>query len=292
MFGMDLVSIVTAALAGAAGGAIGALVASILPEAARNLRTVIIVAFIVALPALGKPVLAPYVEQYAGTWLRSGQFDTLYASEVRTELAKFPALERIFREHPETERRFREAARKVYEEGGAKRLLEQAPAIGADTLSDAILLYIPRARGEDLVRFAVTMSDLLERFNQRDPEACILYQFGTKLGVPLDNSRLKAAIGDDGEKRLTDTMNALVANAIDRAVPHDRAKGEAAVTELAKRHAPLLVGGAAEVASGARIYKDKAEAQAACGFAAAMFRDLATMDKAEAELILRHLYAA
>lgn len=291
MFGLDLVSIVTAGLAGAAGGAIGALIASMLPETAKGLRTAIIVALIVALPLLGKPLLTPYVEQYAGTWLRSGQFDTLYESEVRSELAKIPALERIFRDHPETERRFREAARKAFEEGGAKQLLEQAPSIGANTLSDAIMLYIPRARGEDLVQFAVTMSDLLERFNQRDPEACILYQFGTKLGVPLDNSRLKAAIGDDGEKRLTDTMNALVANALDEPVPHDRVKGEAAVTELAKRHAPLLVGGAAEVASGGRIYKDKDEAQAACGFAAAMFKDLATMDKAESELILRHLYA-
>lgn len=292
MFGMDLVSIVTAGLAGAAGGAIGALLASFLPESAKGLRTAIIVAFMVALPTLAKPALTPYVEQYAGAWLRSGQFDALYESELKAGLRKIPALERVFRDYPDTEKRFREAARKAYEEGGASELLEQAPAIGASTLSDAIILYIPRARGEDLVQFAVTMSDLLARFNERDPEACILYQFGTKLGVPLDNSRLQAAIGEDGEKRLTDTMNALVANALDKPVPHDPTKGEAAVTDLARRHAPLLVGGAAEVASGARIYKDKAEAQAACGFASAMFRDLATMDKAEAELILRHLYAS
>jgi hypothetical protein len=63
------------------------------------------------------------------------------------------------------------------------------------------------------------------------------------------------------------------------------------VSQLAQRHAPLLTGSSSEVATGARIYKDVAEARTACTFAAAMFRDLATMDKATSELIMRHLYA-
>lgn len=292
MFGMDLVSIVTAALAGAAGGAIGALIASMLPETAKGLRTIVIVGFIVALPTLAKPALTPYVEQYAGTWLRAGQFDALYDTEVTAELRKIPAIERLFRDYPETGKRFREQARKAYEAGGAKNLLETAPTIGADALGDALMLYMPKARGEDLILFATTMADTLTLMNERDPEVCILYQFGSKLGAPLDNSRMTATIGTEGQKRLVDTMNALVLNAGDKAVEHDRVKGEAAVSQLAQRHAPLLTGSSSEVATGARIYKDVAEAKAACTFAAAMFRDLATMDKATSELILRHLYAS
>jgi hypothetical protein len=292
MFGMDLVSIVTAALAGAAGGAIGALIASRLPETAKGLRAAVIVGFIVALPVLARPALAPHVEQYAGTWLRAGQFEALYDTEVTAELKKIPAIERLFRDYPETGKRFREQARKAYEAGGARNLLETAPAIGADALGDALMLYMPKARGEDLILFATTMADTLTLMNERDPEVCILYQFGSKLGVPLDNTRLTATIGKESQKRLVDTMNALVLNAGDTAVAHDRVKGEAAVSQLAQRHAPLLTGSSSEVATGARIYKDVAEAKTACTFAAAMFRDLATMDKATSELIMRHLYAS
>ncbi len=66
---------------------------------------------------------------------------------------------------------------------------------------------------------------------------------------------------------------------------------EGDVADLAERHARLLTGNAAEVAAGTRLHKDKAEAQAACSFATAMFKDLATMDPTIAERIMRQLYA-
>lgn len=291
MFGIDLVALVTAAIAGAIGGLIGALIARQVPEARANLRIAIIVAGVVVLPVLARPFLAPQVEQVAGSWLRTSQFDTLYDTEVLAELKKMPAYERIFREHPEIEKKFRAAARKAYQAGGAKALLQRAPAIGAEVLSDSLMLYLPRARGEDLILFARTMAQIVSAMNERDPELCIIYQFGTQFGQPLDNARLEAVIGRDSQTTMLDAMNKVVSNAASQPVPFDRTRAEGDVADLAERHAPLLTGNAAEVAAGTRLHKDKAEAQAACSFAAAMFKDLSTMDPAIAERIMRQLYA-
>lgn len=291
MFGIDLVALVTAAIAGAIGGLVGALIARRVPEARANLRIAIIVTGMVALPVIARPFLSPWVEQIAGNWLRTSQFDTLYDTEVLAGLKKMPAYERIFREHPDIETKFRAAARKAYESGGARALVDRAPTIGAEVLSDALMLYLPRARGEDLILFARTMAKIVSAMNERDPELCIIYQFGTQFGLPLDNARLEAVVGRDGLKTMLDAMNQVVSNAASDIVPFDRARAEGEVADLAERHAPLLTGNAAEVAAGTRLHKDKAEARAACSFATAMFKDLATMDPGTAERIMRQLYA-
>lgn len=292
MFGMDMVALVTAAIAGALGGLVGALIAGRMADQKTMIRTAIIVACISGFSIIGRPLLEPYVERIAGPWMRTSQFDVLYGSEMEASLKKIPAFERIFREHPDVEKRFREAARKAFEQGGAPNLRAKASSIGSDVLGDALLLYLPRARAEDLVLFAVTMSDILSAMNERDPELCIIYQFGSELGQPLDNARLQAVIGDTGQDRLLAVMNKIVVNAGNSPVPHDRTRGAREVANIAERHAPLLTGSSAEVAAGERLHKDVAEAKAACSFATAMFKDLATMDPKSAELIMRQLYAS
>jgi hypothetical protein len=291
MFGMDMVALVTAAIAGALGGLVGALIAGKVAQKNTMIRTAIIIAGITGFSVMGRPILAPYVEHIAGPWMRTSQFDALYGSEIEASLKKVPAFERIFREHPDVEKKFRDAARKAFEQGGAPNLRAKASSIGSDVLGDALLLYLPGARAEDLVLFAVTMSDILTAMNDRDPELCIIYQFGTQLGQPLDSARLQAVIGETGQRRLLETMNTIVVNAGDNPVPHDRTRGAREVANIAERHAPLLTGSSAEVAAGERLHKDIAEAKAACSFATAMFRDLATMDPKSAELIMRQLYA-
>ena len=291
MFGIDLVALVTAATAGVIGGLIGALIARQLPAARKNLRVAIIVAGVVIPPVIARPFLAPWVEQVAGSWLRTSQFDVLYDTEVLAGLRKMPAYERIFREHPDIEKKFRAAARKAYQAGGAKGLVERAPAIGADVLSDSLMLYLPRARREDLILFARSMAQIVSAMNERDPELCIIYQYGAQFGQPLDNSRLEAVIGRDSQKNMLEAMNRVVSNASSEPISFDRTRAEEEIADLAERHAILLTGDAAEVAAGARLHKDKAEARAACSFAAAMFKDLATMDPTIAERIMRQLYA-
>lgn len=292
MFGMDWVSIIAAGIAGAAGALLGGLLGALLPESAKNLRIILVVALAVSAPTFAKPYIEPYVETQLGPTLRAGQFEAVFESELVPAFKKIPALERIFRDFPDTEKKFRDKAREAYEAGGAKGLVEASGGIGAEVLGEAFMTYMPRARREDLMLFATSMAETFSMLNEKDPEACILHQFGTNYGRPLGNSRLLAAIGKEGQQRLLAAMNAIVVNAGDKPVTYDKAKADSAVGALAQRHAPLLTGKSAEVASGSRPPANVEEAKAACSFAVALFKDLVSIDPNEAELVMRHLFAA
>src|SRR5260221_643500 len=121
MFGLDLVSIIAAAIGGGAGAALGAFLTSIFK--APRLRVALVAGLTAAGAALSHTVITPVIEQFAGPTLRAGQFDTTYQAEVAPALKKIPALERIFREHPDMEAQFREKARQAYEAGGANGLM-------------------------------------------------------------------------------------------------------------------------------------------------------------------------
>jgi hypothetical protein len=289
MFGLDIVAII----AGAIGGGVGGLVGSLLgfPFKSPQVRRVLAVAFVTAGIGISQPIIKPLVDGQIGTSIRANQFDTTYENEVLPAVKKVPALERIFRDHPETAANFRAKARQSYEKGGAQQLLNDAPSIGAEVLAAAFISYMPRARTQDLILFAATMGDVLSAFNDKDPEACVLYQFGATYGRPLGHDRLLAAIGEDRQKKQLDVMNVLVVNAGDKPVTFDETKATLAVASLAQRHADLLTGKSNEVAQGKRPPADTAEAKAACGFAAALFNDIATTDAATAELILRKMFS-
>ncbi len=207
------------------------------------------------------------------------------------EFKKIPALEKIFRDDPKVAERFKEKARAAYEAGGASGLTEAANGIGAEVLGEALGRYLPRARTQDLIQFAKVMADILGALHDKDPEACILHQFGAALGRPLSTSRLNTVIGKEGQDKQLAVLNDLVLNATDTAPAFDKAKADTAVTALAQRHAPLLTGSSAEVAGGKRLPANVDEAKVACSFAVALFKDLSTMDGATAELTLRSMFA-
>jgi hypothetical protein len=286
---MDWVSIISAAIAGGIGGAIGGLIGSMFSNKTVSTAAVVVLAVIGG--AVGKQFVQPHVETYLGPSLRGSQFDSLYESQIKTEIKTIPALERIFKDDPSVEQRFKDKARAAYESGGAKGLLEASGGIGAQVIGEAMGRYLPRARALDLLLFAKTMAEILDAMNAKDPEACILHQFGASYGKPLAPSRLNAAIGKDGQDKQLAALNALVMNAGPTIVVFDKAKADAAIAALAQRHAPLLAGNAAEVAGGKRPPANLDEAKAACGFALALFKDVATMDPATAELILRGMFA-
>lgn len=287
---MDWVSIISAGIAGGLGGALGAIVGSFFSN--KSVRTAAIVALAVAGGNLGKQFVQPQVEKLLGPSLRADEFDTVYAQQIVPEFKKVPALERIFRDDPAVEQRFKEKARAAYEAGGAHGLNEAASGIGAEVLSGAMVRYLPRSRTQDLIQFAKVMADVLGSLNAKDPEACILHQFGATYGRALPTSRLNAAIGKEGQDKQLAVLNDLVLNATDTAPAFDKAKADAAITALAQRHAPLLTGSSAEVAGGKRPPKDVDEAKAACSFAVALFKDLSTMDTPTAELVLRSMFSA
>jgi hypothetical protein len=290
MFGLDLVSIIAAAIGGGVGGALGGLLSVVFNRP--GVRAGLVAGLAVAGAAIGSPLIKPFLETSVGTSVRGAQFDATYEAEFLPAIARIPAFARVLREHPEVGAKLRAKAREAYEKGGAAGLVEDASAIGALVLGDAFISYMPRARGEDLILFAKTMGEIFGAMNAKDPEACILYQFGTNYGRPLSTSRLLAAIGTDGQQKQVDVMNAIVVNAADAPIAFDTAKAELAIAALGTRHAPLLTGKSAEVAQGARPPTDAAEAKAACSFGEAMFNDLATMDKATAELALRKMFAS
>lgn len=218
-------------------------------------------------------------------------FDTVFKFKFLPEVKKIPALDRIFRDHPEVEAQFRTQARAAYEAGGPKELLEQAGTIGAAVLANAFASYMPRARAEDLMLFSLAMAGILGTMNETDPEACILYQHGPALGQPLGTSRMLAAVGRERQRKLLDAMNAIVVNAADKPVPFDDAKATVVFTALAVKAAPLLTGNSSEVAEGKRLPKDTAEAKAACSFGATLFKEASELDPPTAELALRKMFA-
>jgi hypothetical protein len=286
---MDWVSIISAGIAGGAGGALGAILGSLFQN--NSIRTALVVALAVICGNLGKPLVEPHVETYLGASLRGGQFDSLYESQIKAEITKIPALERIFKDDPTVEQRFKDKARAAYEKGGAKELLESASGIGAEIIGEALGRYLPRARAQDLILFAKTMTEVLDVMNAKDPEACILHQFGASYGKPLPTSRLDAVIGKEGQEKQLAALNALVTNAGPTIVAFDKPKADAAIPALAQRHAPLLTGNSAEVAGGKRPPANVEEAKVACSFALALFKDVSTMDPATAELVLRAMFA-
>lgn len=219
------------------------------------------------------------------------QFDTVFKFQFLPEIKKIPSLERIFRDHPEIEAQFRAAARAAYERGGSKGLLEDAGTIGATVLGNAFASYMPRARGEDLMLFTISMAGILGTMNETDPEACILYQHGPNFGRPLESSRLIAAIGRERQRKLLDSMNAVVVNAADKPVAFDDAKATEVFTVIAVKAAKLLTGNSSEVAEGKRLPVDVAEAKAACSFGAALFKEASELEPAKAELALRKMFA-
>jgi hypothetical protein len=286
---MDWVSIISAGIAGGIGGALGGLIASMFSN--KSIGTAAVVALAVVGGSLGKPLVQPYVETYLGPSLRGSQFDSLYESQIKAEIGKIPALQRIFKDDPTVEQRFKDKARAAYERGGAKELLEASGGIGAQVIGEAMGHYLPRARAQDLMLFAKTMAEVLETMNAKDPEACILHQFGASYGKPLPVSRLNAVIGKEGQDKQLAALNALVMNAGPTVVVFDKPKADAAIAALAQRHAPILTGNAAEVAGGKRPPANADEAKVACSFALALFKDVSTMDPATAELILRGMFA-
>src|SRR4051794_11058017 len=109
MFGLDLISIIAAGIAGGIGGALGGLLG--LLTTSRQARLLLVVVPAVAGSQILKPLIVPVVEQFAGTSVRGGQFEATYENEVLPEIKKIPALERIFREHPDVEAKFRAKAK-------------------------------------------------------------------------------------------------------------------------------------------------------------------------------------
>jgi len=286
---MDWVAIIAAGIGGGIGGGLGGLVGRMFSS--NGVRIALVVGLALLGANLAKPVIQPQVEAYLGPSLRGSQFDSLYESQIKAEIKKIPALARIFKDDPTVEQRFKDKARVAYEKGGAKELLESSGGIGAEVIGEAMGRYLPRARAQDLMLFAKTMAEVLDVMNAKDPEACVLHQFGASYGKPLPTSRLNAAIGKEGQDKQLAALNALVTNAGPTVVVFDKPKADAAIGELAKRHAPLLTGNAAEVAGGKRPPANAEEAKVACSFALALFKDVSTMDAATAELILRGMFA-
>jgi len=290
MFGLDWVAIIAAGIGGAVGGAIGALIASY--SRSGIIKTMLIVAPIVFGARLGPAFIQPELEKAVGPQVRTVQFDAVYESEIRPDIVKQASLARIFKDDPKVEAAFKDELRKAYQTGGAKGAFEAAAGIGARTLGDTFIRYMPRARSEDLLGYTKTMASILENLRDKDPEACVLMLFGTKHGQTLSTSRLKAAIDDHGMKSMLAINNDVVANAGETPVEFDKARGEALTTEVAQRHAGLLTEKSAEVATGSRLHTSREEAHAACGFSTALFVDIVALPPEDAETVLRYMFHA
>jgi hypothetical protein len=290
VFGLDWVSIIAAAAGGGIGGALGMALASFSKSGV--IRTMLIVAPIVLGGRLGPLLIQPELEKTIGPQVRTAQFDAAYSSEIRPGIVKHAALDRIFKEDPATEAAFKAELRKAYQDGGAKGAMEAAAGIGARVLGNVFVRYMPRARTEDIFGYTKTMSSILHDLTDKDPEACVLMLYGAQHRQAIPTSRLRAAVGEKGMKAMLDINNQVVANAVAEPIAFDAVRGETLTAELAQRHADILTGEAADVASGTRMHKTREEAQAACAFSAALFADIVALPPEDAEATLRYMFQA
>jgi len=290
VFGLDWISIIAAAVGGGIGGALGAALASF--SRSGVIRAMLIVAPIVLGARLGPLFIQPELEKTIGPQVRTAQFDAIYTSEIRPGIVKHAALERIFKEDPTIEAAFKAELRKAYQEGGAKGAMEAAAGIGARVLGNVFIRYMPRARTEDILAYTKTMGSILNDLTEKDPEACVMMLYGAQHGQAIPTSRLRAAVGEHGMKAMLDINNQIVANAVDEPIAFDAARGETLTSELAQRHASVLEGEAADVASGSRMHKTREEAHAACAFSAALFADIVALPPEDAEATLRYMFQA
>jgi len=290
VFGLDWISIIAAAVGGGVGGALGAALASF--SRSGVIRAMLIVAPIVLGARLGPLFIQPELEKTIGPQVRTAQFDAIYTSEIRPGIVKHAALERIFKEDPTIEAAFKAELRKAYQEGGAKGAMEAAAGIGARVLGNVFIRYMPRARTEDILAYTKTMGSILNNLTEKDPEACVMMLYGAQHGQAIPTSRLRAAVGEHGMKAMLDINNQIVANAVDEPIAFDAARGETLTSEMAQRHASVLEGEAADVASGSRMHKTREEAHAACAFSAALFADIVALPPEDAEATLRYMFQA
>lgn len=284
---MSTVSIIIVVIAAVVGGLAGGAVAAVLPK--HDWRFAAIPAGVVIGLLLGFLFAGSGVDTTTPAQ-RAETFDDVYASEIKGELGKAAFFERVFKDKPEIEARFKAELKAAYTTGGKAKMKEALTSASAKIGAEVAPAYFPRARDESLVSFASIMSETLSKMNQTDPEACILYQHGAKYGQPLAPERLEALVGDSLLARQSDMIDRLIATAADTPVPFDRQMGQAKFVAIATRHAEKLSGGAQVVATGQRAPTNTEEAREACGFAIGMFADLVALPPAEGAAAIRSIY--
>jgi hypothetical protein len=288
MLGMNLIALIAAILGGAVGGAVGGILAEVM--GAKKLRVALIVGCGIAGGLLLKPVATPFLEASFGPAVRAAQFDAVIAAELAQMGKSQPGLARVLKDNPKIEAQFRLRLRAAFEAGGKEGMLQETASLGATVLGDAFLKYLPRARGEDLRQFASTMANVLSRFNEKDPKACILYLYGAQLGQTIEYRKVLAILGDEGERKISAMLDLIVLNSADEPIAFDSAKGQAALEAAAAKHEKLLNGDELKVATGEQLPANDDEARAACNFSIAVYEEIGAMDTPTAELALRYIF--
>ena len=290
---MTLIGLLSWALAGMFGGAIGAFVGAVLPL--KDLRWIAMIAAGAVGASLGAVTVQPDIESFLDRQFaapeRRESFDGIYEREIRPEIVKNAALARIFADFPQQEGAFKAALRNSYEQGGEEQLVRDSLAAGA-MLSPAVNFYIPRATDADLVRFAAIMADILGSLEAKDPEACILMQFGAAYGRPLADERFRASVDQAILDRQASVINDLIVSAAAAPVIFDALQASVLMDDFRQSHGANLDAPTAEVAGGQRLSANEQEARAACHFTVAMFRDIAAMPESDGALIMRSIAAS
>lgn len=286
---MSSVSIITFVIAAVVGGLIGGAVAAVLPK--HNLRFAAIPVGIV-LGLLVGFLFAGSGPDTTTPAQRAETFEDVYASEIKGELGKAAFFERVFKDKPEIETRFKAELKAAYTAGGKAKLEEAISTASAKIGAEVAPAYFPRARDESLIGFASIMSETLTKMNQSDPEACILYQHGANYGQVLAPKRLEKIVGASLLSRQSEMIDRLISTASETPVPFDRRIGQEKFVAIATRQAEKLSSGAQVVATGQRPPANTEEARQACSFAIGMFSDLVALPPAEGAAAIRSIYIA
>ncbi|NWH08864.1 MAG: hypothetical protein HXY22_09535 [Alphaproteobacteria bacterium] len=214
-------------------------------------------------------------------------FAKIYGEEIRPRLVAEPGLRRFFTDSPKAERALKSELEKAYREGGVDAMRSRAFEAGTRLSPVLTAYYVPRARDDDLIAFGGAMTDLLKIFLERDPEGCVLYQFGADWGETINEARVRQTVGAPALDRVGDSLNALIAGAAAEPVAYDRALAESLAVDIAQSEAAQVSRASLEVASGQRKPKSHTEAAEACAFTTAVFARLSALPPAQSAATLR-----
>ena len=175
-------SILWAALAGAVGGAIGGALSQIIrisnQKMQGNLRTVVVVTFVVLSYNLAQLVPPPFSD--------NSKVDEAIAELLEGETVFAYILE----DQPQLRSPSKERLRAAYAKNGNTGIVNEAAILGAELGGKYLVGYIPKASDASILTFSESFLGQLNYLARTDSELCFHWMFG---GAPDLGSRLNFA---------------------------------------------------------------------------------------------------
>jgi hypothetical protein len=261
---MDWIAAVIAAFS----GAIAALIAQLavgLKKERKGLYLISLFLIFTGLEFCGR--------SYVGPWL--------HAWEAERQVREIPFYKELSVHDPEAYQRIKTIIREAVRSGDSQTKISLRIA---DVIGGIFPRYLPKASDDSVVAFANSMVHLLEQLDHANSDACYASLFPHKFGEPGMAQKYEDL---KTQKEVLDTMKDIVESAINnpQAEPDPKKSEELLqpiIETMAKKYGAdvTLLQGTAH---------DSSERKKVCEMSSEMFRQVRSLPKADASMILRYL---